>query len=138
MPLFKRCDKCGKKNKIGSLCSCSKNRYKEECKYVDDEIKQFYWSIQWVKIKDTAKEQLAGLDLYSLYVLKTIEYGAIMHHIEPIKDDFERRLDLSNLIFLTDSNHQIIHKIMDSSPGECENIKTLLYSLLQRFTKGYE
>lgn len=53
------------------------------------------------------------MDIYSYYILQRIEYGHTVHHIVPIKEDWSKRLDVNNLIYLTESNHQAIHQLLE-------------------------
>ncbi len=73
------------------------------------------------------------LDIYDLYVNQVIRYGRTLHHIVPIKEDWTKRLDESNLIYLTDSNHQIIHELMRKGEEPKENIIKTLNGLVSRF-----
>lgn len=86
MPIYKRCSSCNTRLLSGTKCICRKKRYKEEDKYKKDtKEKQFYSSEQWSLVREKAKDKFKGIDIYSYYVLRRIEYGQTVHHIEPIK-----------------------------------------------------
>ena len=107
MPIYKRCSRCGKRMPAGAICGCQKRRYQEEDKYTkDDKYKLFYKSRSWNRARDIAIDFYGGLDIYSLYVLGRMEYGQTVHHIIPLKECWERRTDVSNLIYLTSDNSQ--------------------------------
>ncbi|ACO86620.1 HNH endonuclease [Clostridium botulinum] len=116
------------------MCSCKDKRYKEEDKYKKDtKEKQFYSSEEWSIMRDKAKDKYKGIDIYSYYVLGIIEYGQTVHHIEPIKKNWNKRLDINNLIYLTESNHKKLHYRMDH--GEEQEVIKELYELIKKFEK---
>ena len=134
MPIYKRCSRCGKRMPAGAICGCQKRRYQEEDKYTkDDKYKLFYKSRSWNRARDIAIDFYGGLDIYSLYVLGRMEYGQTVHHIIPLKECWERRTDVSNLIYLTESNHQIIHNIMIQGETQKQEVISLLLSLVERY-----
>ena len=121
---------------VGAICSCQKRRYQEEDKYTKgDKYKLFYKSRSWLRSRDIAIDFYGGLDIYSLYVLDRMEYGQTVHHIVPLKECWERRTDVSNLIYLTESNHQIIHNIMIQGETQKQEVLSLLFSLVERYRK---
>ena len=111
VPIYKRCDRCGKRLPAGTKCKCSKKRYKHEKIYIDDKIESFYLSKEWRKKREYMIDVYHQLDIYDLYINDVISYGRIMHHIVPLKDDWNKRLEDTNLIYLTDSNHQALHDL---------------------------
>ena len=128
--IYKRCSRCGKRLEVSDTCSCY-NRHKEYKKYRKDTREdKFYSSREWIKVRDIAKSKYNGIDIYSYYVLKRVEHGQTIHHIEEIKDNWDRRLDIDNLIYLTESNHQLIHKMYKDNKKETMN---LLFSLIKRW-----
>ena len=136
MPIYKRCSRCHRRIPEGTKCDCSKRRYKEYDKdKIDSKEKKFYSSGEWEKIKDKAKDRFNGMDIYSLYVLNKVEYGQTVHHIEPIKENWNRRLDLENLIYLTESNHRLLHNRMDH--GEHDEVINELHELVNKFKKEF-
>ena len=118
----------------GAICGCQKRRYQEEDKYTkDDKYKLFYKSRSWNRARDIAIDFYGGLDIYSLYVLGRMEYGQTVHHIIPLKECWKRRTDVSNLIYLTESSHQIIHNIMIQGETQKQEVISLLFSLVERY-----
>ena len=134
MAIYKRCSRCNKRMLTGTRCSCYKERHKEYKKYRTDIREQrLYSSKDWESIKDKVKSIYKGIDIYSYYIQETIEEGQTVHHIEPVKDNWNRRFDISNLILLTESNHKYIHRLMDKSKEDKNSIQKLLYSLVERY-----
>lgn len=138
MPIYKRCSRCGKRLLEGTKCECIKLRHKEYKKYRNDSKEQsFYSSDAWIKLRATLKDRYKKLDIYSYYILNKIEYGQTMHHIEELKDNWSRRLDKDNVIYLTESNHQMIHKLYKESEGKKQETMELLFKLIDRYKKEF-
>lgn len=132
MPIYKRCDRCHKRLTPGIVCSCIKQRHKEYDKQREDkDTISFYHTDSWLRIRDKAIDRYNGTDIYSYYINGTIEQGHTVHHIVPIKDDWSKRLDIDNLIYLTESNHQEIHKRMRQ--GEYQDMIDMLNGLVERY-----
>ena len=125
MAIYKRCSKCHQRIPSGTTCNCLKQRHKEYDKlYRDKKSDAFYHSKEWKIVRADVIRFCNEIDLYSYYVLKKIEKAQIVHHIEPLKEQWAKRLDKLNLIPLTESNHQIIHNNMKNGKRE-ETIKLL-------------
>lgn len=59
-----------------------------------------------------------------------MDYGEVVHHITPIKEKWDARLDQDNLVLLTNANHNTIHKMLEEDQNGC---KDMLHSLKKRF-----
>jgi len=120
-------------------CKCENKRYKEEDKFrKDTKEKKFYSSAVWRRKREEVIGKFYGLDIYSYYKYKRIEYGDTVHHIRPLKEDWENRLNINNLIYLTNANHQNIHAVMERGTKEKEEIIGLLKGLIKKFVKEFE
>lgn len=138
MPIYKRCSRCGKRIEEGTRCDCNKERHKEYKRYRTDKKEQlFYSSKEWEDVRDKIREKFFGLDVYSYYVLERVEYGQSVHHIEELKENWERRLDISNLIYLTESNHKSIHRTMNKGAKDKEEIVKKLYECIKKFEEEF-
>lgn len=138
MPIYKRCSRCNNRLESGKQCPCIRKRYKEYQKYRNDDKEQrFYKSKEWLATKPVVISNLKGLDIYSYYILGEEEHGETVHHIEPLKDNWNRRIDITNLIYLTEQNHQKIHAIMRKSNKDKEVIQGILYELLSQFKEEF-
>ena len=136
MPIYKRCSRCGKRLPSGTKCECIKKRHKEYDKYTRDKVAEdFYHSKDWELARDDAISFYTGIDIYSYYVLGAIEYGTTVHHIVPLKDDWSKRADRHNLIYLTDSNHQLMHKAMRE--GRYKETIELLNKLANKYEQEF-
>lgn len=138
MPIYKRCSRCGKRILEGTKCECIKSRHKEYKRYRND-IKEesFYSSNAWINLRDSLKDRYKDLDIYSYYILNKIEYGQTMHHIEELKDNWSRKLDKDNVIYLAESNHQLIHKLYKESEEKKQEAMKLLFELVDRYKKEF-
>lgn len=134
MPIYKRCSRCGSRIGIGETCQCMKQRHREyNQSRGDDKETGYYWSDEWEVVRRGAIARCNGLDLYSLYILGVIENGYTVHHIISIKEDYDRRSDPDNLVYLTESNHQAIHKRMNESKEAKQEVILLLIELNKRY-----
>ncbi len=129
--LSKICSYCGKRISIASSCTCMvklKCKAQKHYKYNED-VKKFYSTKEWNNAREQCIAECHGIDLYSFFVFNQIEYGEVVHHIVPLLDDYSKRLNIDNLIFLTERNHKLIHSLYEHSYDETVN---MLKSLLKR------
>ena len=105
------------------------NRVKSTCKSVEKE--KFYNTQQWRDLKKQCIAKCFGIDVYSYYEYNLIEYGQTVHHIKPVSEYPKLKADISNLIYLTESNHQKIHKMMK------DGINPKLEQYIERFQKEF-
>ena len=134
--IYKRCDRCRKRLPPGTKCTCTNQRHKEYDRYArDKKADDFYHSRQWDKAREDAIAYYNGMDIYSYYILNKIEYGDTVHHIVPLKEDWSKRADKDNLIYLTESNHQQIHKAMRE--GQHDEIIKLLQGAAERYRREF-
>ncbi len=127
--LSKICTRCGKRIPLNSVCKCSigkRGKHTQHHRYNED-IKKFYSTSEWKKARERCIAECFGIDIYSFFVLNKIEYGEIVHHIIPIVNDYSERLRAENLIYLTETNHKLIHSLYENSYDETVKLlKTLL------------
>lgn len=135
--LYKRCSRCGARIAVGSSCTCVNKRYAAERRQETDKENKFYSSAEWKKLRLQAIDYYFALDIYSYYKNNLIEFGETVHHIIPIREDFDKRNDIKNLIFLTESNHQRIHELMKKSEAEKMKILKDLKMLQNRFAAEF-
>lgn len=106
-------------------------------KRTDKREQDFYNTSEWKRIRDAARSMQNGVDVFSYYILGKVEEAETYHHIIEIKEDWTRRLDVDNLIGLTESNHQRIHKLYNKSIRDKKQIKKLLFNLVQRYYEEF-
>ena len=131
--LMKYCDRCRRQLRIGEKCPDCFRKFNSE-RNKDKVTADFYKSSEWLKARKICIEQCCGLDLYSLYQNDIIEYGQTVHHIETVEVSPKLRLEQSNLIYLTESNHQIIHNLYKN--GKYLETVNFLKSIKEKFMQG--
>lgn len=100
MPIYKRCSRCGRRLLSGSICSCIKERHKEYDRYSRDrKSRQYYHSKEWMMVREAVLDMDGGIDVY-LYMKegKTV-FADTVHHIVPLKDDWNKRNALQFCVF---------------------------------------
>ncbi|MSS43154.1 HNH endonuclease [Anaerosalibacter bizertensis] len=124
------CDDCRDKYKKEKI---ERNRYYD--KHIrDKKATSFYNSTEWIKTREYILNKYKGLDLYAFFILKEIIYADTVHHIVELKEDWNRRLDLDNLIPLNDISHKKIHGMYLKDK---EGTQRLLFELIERWEKKY-
>lgn len=112
MPLYKRCSRCGKRIQSGTTCPCVKARHKEYDRYSrDKKSKQYYDGMEWTASRKAALDRDEGIDVYLFMTEGRIEIADTVHHIIPLKDDWEKRNDIDNLMSLNHDTHSMIEKM---------------------------
>ena len=142
MALKKFCNKSGCNNQcdLGTKYCTEHTQVEAEAKaeysksYVDKvrfgrdaEYTEFYQSKEWQAMRKYIMAKYNGLDLYAYYVHHKIVKATMVHHINSIKKDISQCLALNNLIPLSASSHNEIHRLYKLH--EQETIK-LLQSVL--------
>lgn len=147
MPISYKCPYCGKPVQVGRKCECihvainKKTIYRPTKKRPSSGARSgavygsdpMYHSTLWKRLCSEAKEHYSHMDIYSWYVLGKIEVGSIVHHVIPIKDDYEKRFDIGNLIYLTYENHILIHQIYSQSTERKAQMQKELMDLIRRW-----
>lgn len=116
-----------------------KNKEKERYKiynalYRDKKTTGFYHSKEWLRIRNYIINNYV-LDLYAFYIQHRIVYANTVHHIVELKECWDKRLDINNLIPLHKSTHSKIHKLYEKNKDETQK---LLYKLLDKYKKEYK
>lgn len=129
MALMKHC-RCGETIPIQSKCceNCIEYYDKQRTKYNKryDKVKrvnaEFYNSQEWKDLRSDVMVKVKGLDLYDYYINHKITKADTVHHIVEVRQDYDRRLDITNLIPLSSSNHRKIHKMYFKSKKDTQDI----------------
>ena len=87
----------------------------------------FYHSKEWEQLKLYIGRKYKGLCLYSYLIDNRIVQADAIHHIVEIKDNWDLRLDLDNLIPLSNKVHNQIHMRYKGNKKEAQRfLKALL------------
>lgn len=108
---------------------------KESDKYYDDHLRNkkarlFYKSKAWRMTRQYVLTKYNNLDLYDYYINNEITKATTVHHIEELEEAWEKRLDISNLIPLSSSNHNHMDFLYKNDK---ERTQALLRELLSRW-----
>ena len=130
------CPVCGKVIPINQpRCPEHPSRHKEyddNIRYVrDKKYHNFYLTSAWGAAKTLAINKANGICVYTFFFEKKLVACEDVHHIVPLKDNWERRLDVDNLIPLTHRTHMQIEK--EYREGEKAKIQALLFDLKRRY-----
>ncbi len=141
--LMKICPRCKSKYQYRKPCpnGCLEKNRKERNKVYDKTQRKnssFYKSRQWAKLTRACKAKFNGIDIYQLYKYKKLVPGVLSHHIEDLDNSPCKKLDLDNLIYLSDESHREIHKIYNQSRS-CKNaLQKFLKFLVSRYLEEVE
>ena len=132
----KICPYCHNIIQYGNNCKCidkhNKIRHKEYKKYRTDNKEQvFYNSKDWIRIRDYVRIHYNSIDVYVLYKTGRVECGDIVHHVVEIKDNWDKRLDVNNLIYVSSSTHQYIHCKYSQGKKEKEKMQNELIEAIK-------
>lgn len=119
-----------------------KERYKEYSarRRRDDKQKKyqdFYSNKDWQRIRDVCIADCYGIDILEYYRTGRIIQGERVHHIVELNDDWECRLDVGNLIYLTEQNHRRIHSEYDKGDKEKALMQRVLFELIKKFNSEF-
>ena len=102
----KICSRCGKILPVGERCSCQPAYRRDYNKYRrDKKIQQFRASAEWRAMRQQIIERDTGTHQYVLHTTGALRPGFSVHHIIPLSERWDLRLDEHNLITLSDDTH---------------------------------
>ncbi|CEQ00539.1 HNH endonuclease domain-containing protein [[Clostridium] sordellii] len=118
-----------------------RERYKEykRRKAHDEEHKRFesfYNSMAWQRVRELAILDTVAIDVIDYYKLGRITQGERVHHIIELSEDMDKRLYRTNLIYVTERNHRIIHR--EYNKGNKKEMQELLINLKNRFMSEFK
>lgn len=101
----------------------------------DKRYTAFYHGKEWGSLREYLLTLYNGIDIYAYYVDNKIVVANTIHHIEEIKDNWDKRLDVDNLFPLSDVTHNKIHSLYSKDK---KGTQRLLVELLERFMKQFD
>ena len=113
--IYKICSRCGKRIPEGTTCPCQKIRKAESDKHYDkyqrdQKSTEFYKSGVWQLTRQRVLNMDQHLDVYEYMMHGRVVIADTVHHIVPLKEDWNRRLDISNLMSLNHDTHSQIER----------------------------
>lgn len=102
----KICSRCGKILPVGERCSCQPAYRRDYNKFRrDKKVSAFRASAEWRAMRQQIIERDNGTDQYVLHTTGALRPGFSVHHIIPLSERWDLRLDEHNLITLSDDTH---------------------------------
>ena len=138
---MKECEKCAAKREAGQQREAGKHRetgqqaggMSRHMEYNiyrrDKQAAAFYISPEWRRLRALILQKYDGLDPYAYAVQHRIMTADIVHHITELDEDWNRRLDPTNLIPLSAGNHGIISALYKREKDKKET-QQLLYTII--------
>ena len=124
------CGRCGRVIRQGERCKCEADRQRE---YDRDNRKResasFYHSKSWKLLQQAVASRAGYTDEYVKFYKGRVQPGRIAHHIVPINERPELRLDGRNIIYVSDRTHQMIHAEYNKGTKEKEEMQRRLYRI---------
>lgn len=121
----KYCEKC--KSKQSEKISAKNKHYDKY--YRDAKLKAFYNSTAWHRLTAIVRVRDDGLCALH-YHNGVASKGTMVHHIIPIKDDWNKRLDTANCILLCSECHAKVHSDYDRCREARESMQRLLKNIV--------
>ena len=133
--IYKLCTSCGKKIQEGTTCPCRKTRAAERHRLYDKYQRDrrstdFYHSPEW----ERTRQRVLNMDKVDVYLYMTqgkVVPADTVHHIVPLRDDWSKRLDISNLMSLHHDTHSTLER--EYAARGAKSMAYTLYNLLRDF-----
>ena len=90
----------------------------------------FYHSKPWLKTRAFVLSKYDYLDLYAYYVRHEVITATLVHHVVELSDDWDRRLDIANLLPVSLDTHNAFDALYRQDK---QAIQQQLFEILNRF-----
>lgn len=100
----------------------------------DKKNQSFYNSKDWIKIRNHTLTLYNGIDIYTYYADEEIVIANTVHHVVELKEDWDKRLDIENLMPVSEGSHREIHQLYLE---DREGTQKLLFDMLERYKKEF-
>lgn len=105
--------------------------------YNEAKLQAFYQSGDWERLKEAVKASCYHIDIFEYYLTGKIVEGETVHHILELREHWDSRLDINNMIYLTNKNHKLIHNKYNKGNKEKLKVQKILFGLIERFEKEF-
>jgi hypothetical protein len=113
-------------------------RYDKTVRLVRDaDIHAFYLTPEWNTTKQVVRDKFKGLCVWSYFVDGMIIKGEEPHHIKPIRTEWELRLALPNLIYLSHAVHMKVEAAYRKSEKIKKQVQDQLFDLMKRWENEF-
>lgn len=112
------------------------SRYDNAVRYdTDKSIHSFYTGREWKAVKTSIADKYSSLCLWFYYKRNEIKPYDEVHHIIPVRDCWERRLDPNNLIPLSHTAHMLVEA--EYRKNGKARMQAELFELKKRYEKEF-
>lgn len=94
-------------------------------------------SAEWRKARAVALSLYDGLDIYAYYIQHRVVTADMVHHVVEIEDDWTRRLDLSNMLPLSNGNHGVISALYKKDEATKAATQRQLWGIMAEHWREY-
>jgi hypothetical protein len=101
----------------------------------DKKAAEFYTSQGWRNARENALKLYDGIDIYAYYIQHRVIAADMVHHIVELEDDWTKRLDMTNLIPLSNGNHGIISALYKKDETTKAETQRLLREIIAEHWK---
>lgn len=120
-------------------CDTHVSRHKQYDKAVryttDAKLHEFYVSSEWEQVKPIVANKYHGLCLWTYYHDNDITPYNAIHHIRTVRENWEYRLDINNLIPLSSEAHAQVHALYKR--GKDKEIQKELNDMIEKWNKEF-
>lgn len=149
MPILKQCSWNGCTKIVNSdIQYCDKHRvlyekqnkirFKEyRLKREDSRENSFYNTKLWKIVREEAIRRYFNIDVLEYYATGKIVPGTTVHHIVEVKEDWNMRIKMDNLICVTEANHRRIHHYYNKDIAHRKQMQSVLNGLVSKFKEEF-
>lgn len=127
---LKVCASCADGQNAGQSRHMEYNRFRR-----DKKAAEFYTSQGWRNARENALKLYDGIDIYAYYIQHRVIAADMVHHIVELEDDWTKRLDMTNLIPLSNGNHGIISALYKKDETTKAETQRLLREIIAEHWK---
>lgn len=98
---------------------------------------QFYNDKAWLSFKTGQEARQLGMDIYEYYTTGNIIAAENYHHIEEVIEAWDRRLDVYNVLGLSEANHRRIHIEYNRGEAAKRKLQRNFFNMLERFYREF-
>ena len=129
----KICSRCGRILPVGERCSCQPAYRRDYQKFRRDKrIQEFRNSAEWRAMRNKILIRDDNTDQYILHTTGALRPGFSVHHIIPLSERWDLRLDEHNLITLSDDTHASLEYKYKTKHKE--SIQRELFAIVEQVT----
>jgi 5-methylcytosine-specific restriction enzyme A len=120
-------------------CEKHKAAYDNEIRHgADKQFNDFYHSSEWIKTQGLVMMKYHGLCVYSYVVEHKVAQADAAHHIIELREDWSKRLSMSNLIPLSATVHDgVIRSLYFQSRESKQRAQRMLFECLIKFYEEF-